>query len=619
MSALESHLFTNRLIHETSSYLLMHAHNPVDWYPWAEEALESARRQDKPIFLSIGYASCHWCHVMERECFEDPAIARRLNDDFVCIKVDREERPDLDAHYMEAAQMMTGSGGWPLSLFLTPDLRPFFAGTYFPPRDTPGRPGFTRVLAAVIDTFRRRRAEVNEAAGEVARILERLAQPVPASGQGEPDAAGLLKLAALDLKKRYDETWGGFGSAPKFPPAAALNLLLRYHQRSGEQRWLDMVVRTLRCMAQGGMYDQVGGGFHRYSTDARWRVPHFEKMLYDQALLVPVYLDVFRLTQDIFYADIARETLDFTIRELGSSGGGFHAGLDADTQGQEGKYYLWTPQEVRQVLGEEEGERFCRIYGITAAGEIDGGSIPYFDADQAEQARSGGPDPREFRYWLGRMREKLRQARELRTRPGVDAKLVAGWNGLMISALARAARILAEAGQDGHSSWLQEAAAIYAKSAREAAEFILGRMRSAGGELSHSFAGGRAGGPAFLDDYAFICSGLLELYQTTLEKDWIREAEGLARHMQGDFVDEERGGLYYTSNARGDVPLRRHQAHDGVIPSAESAAAEAFLRLEVLTGQKHWGDLARNILALYRAQMASLPAAFNSLLVVYSM
>ncbi len=446
----------NHLAGQTSPYLLQHQFNPVDWYPWGPEALAKAKAENKPIFLSIGYAACHWCHVMERESFENETIAALLNDSFVAIKVDREERPDLDEIYMTAVQSMTGHGGWPLNVFLTPEGKPFFGGTYFPPEDRSGRPGFPTLLAAVHDAWTTRRDEIESSASEIASRLKAASGVVAAPAGGEPVGPKETTRAADDLKSRFDATWGGFGPAPKFPPHAGLALLLREHARTGDPKVLVMVTTTLDRMAEGGMYDQIGGGFSRYSTDPRWLVPHFEKMLYDQALLVPVYVDAWLVTGKPLYRRVVLETLDFVRREMTSSDGGLYASLDADSEGHEGIFYVWTPDQIKAVLGPEDGAFFCKTYGIQVPGNFEGKSIPnLLGGPLAGDTVVAGVAP---------MKAKLLAARGKRARPATDDKVLTAWNGLMISAFADAGRSLGEPS--------------FVRIATEAADFILEELRA---------------------------------------------------------------------------------------------------------------------------------------------
>jgi uncharacterized protein YyaL (SSP411 family) len=576
----------NHLEGQTSPYLLQHAHNPVDWYPWGEEALARARSEGKPIFLSIGYAACHWCHVMERESFEDAEIAKLLNDGFVSIKVDREERPDLDEIYMTAVQMMTGQGGWPLNVFLTPDGRPFYGGTYFPPEDRYGRSGFPRVLAAIEDAWRSRRGEIEtSASGMVERIAEASAAR-PSSG-GSSIGPAESALAAADLASRFDRAWGGFGGAPKFPPHGAIALLLREHHRTGERVPLSMATLTLGRMAMGGMYDQVGGGFARYSVDERWLVPHFEKMLYDQALLVPVYVDAWLATGADLYRDVVLETLDFVGRELTDPAGGFWSSLDADSGGHEGSFYVWTPAEVVEVLGEADGAAFCAAYGVTPEGNFEGKSIAHLsEASLPERAR--------FRP----MREKLFAARAPRVRPATDDKVLAAWNGLMITAFARAHQAF------GRAEDLE--------AARRAADFVLGSMRREG-RLLAAWRKGEAHLNAYLDDHAFVARGLVDLYESGFETRDLDAAADLARIAIARFADPS-GAWYFTSDDHEALIARTKSRWDGALPAGGSVMAEALFRLGLHTGDDALRSAAERTLADLAPLVARQPSAFTSAL-----
>jgi uncharacterized protein len=591
----------NHLAGQTSPYLLQHLHNPVDWHAWGPEALEKARKEGKPIFLSIGYAACHWCHVMERESFEDEGIARLLNEHFVAIKVDREERPDLDEIYMSAVQMMTGSGGWPLNVFLTPALEPFFGGTYFPPRDRDGRAGLFSVLLRVHEVWTSRRAEIEGSAGKMAESL----RAIGAAG-AHPEGEALvgrreIATAAADLAKRFDPDGGGFGRAPKFPPHGALALLLREHARSGEKVPLRMVETTLDRMALGGMYDQIGGGFARYSTDDRWLVPHFEKMLYDQALLVPVYTDAWLVTQKPLYKRVVEETLDFVRREMTSSEGGFLSSLDADSEGHEGRFYVWTPDEVAAVLGPEDGAYLCRIYGITPQGNFEGKSIPsLLGGSHAEQAGRLGVAEEALVSRLAPLRLALLAARGLRQRPATDDKVLTAWNGLMISAYARAYQALGRPEDLG--------------SARRAADFVL-RHLADDGRLLVSWRAGKARLPAYLDDYAFLARGLLDLYEAGFDRRYLDASHGIANSAAARFVDRQAGGFFFTSGDHEALLLRTRSLHDGALPSGAGVAAETFLRLATHFDDGALREAALRTLSAYRLPVERMPSAFASLLV----
>ena len=588
---------TNNLVASTSPYLLQHAHNPVDWYPWGHEALDRAKREDKPIFLSIGYSSCHWCHVMARESFENEEIARVMNEHFVCIKVDREERPDLDAIYMNAVQMMTGSGGWPLSVFLTPSLKPFYGGTYFPPKDSFGRPGLKRVLLAVAKAYRENREQIERASTEIAEQL-RHATTIPSSAEALVDRR-LVERAVRQLRSQFDPTWAGFGMAPKFPPPISIALLLRDYVRTHDKQTLQMVTLTLDKMAEGGLFDQLGGGFHRYSVDRQWLVPHFEKMLYDNAQLAVTYLEAFRLTKRPLYRRIAKETLDYVMVEMADESGGFYSTLDADSEGKEGKYYLWSPREIAEHLGERDAALFCRYYGVTAAGNFGGQNVLHVPMPRDKFAAQIGLEAHEFDKWLNNVRRRLLAVRAKRVPPKKDDKILADWNGLMISGFAIGYQVIGDA--------------AYRRTAERAADFILAQMHSAQG-LRHAYRAGRSHIRAFLDDYAFLIQGLLDLYEATFDVKWIEHARTLAQEMIRHFGDADGGGFFSTSDGQSDLVVRIKSAHDGAVPSGNAVAAHVLLRLAKLTDDTKFADTAKKTLrALYPSAKRS-PAAHARLL-----
>ncbi len=591
---------TNRLADATSPYLLQHADNPVAWQPWDEQALARARREDKPIFLSIGYASCHWCHVMEHESFEDPETAALLNEHFVSIKVDREERPDLDEIYMTAVQMMTGRGGWPLNVFLTPDLEPFYGGTYWPKESRYGMPSFRRVLESVLAAYRDRREEIETSADRIAGALKE-ARP---GGEGEaegPPGPDLIDRAVAAWRAAFDETWGGFGAAPKFPPATPIRLLLRHHHhRAGDEFPLTMATRTLDRMAWGGMYDQVGGGFHRYSVDREWLVPHFEKMLYDNALLATAYLEAYQVTDADRYARVARETLDYLLRDMADPAGGFHSAQDADTEGEEGKTYVWTPDEVRAVLDSDQAELFMDFYDVTEGGNFEGANILHVTKPVDVYARMVDADPDGLRERLASMRQKMLAARLERSQPGKDDKVLADWNGLTLSALALGYQVLEEE--------------RYREAAERAADFILTRMRADDGGLLHAYRDGRAHTPAFQHDYACLIEGLVDLYEATFDPRWARQAQGLADQMIERFGDPDAGGFFYTEAGREDVLVRLKRAHDGAVPSGNGVAAHALVRLAKLTGRDRYGKEAEGVLKAFQSTASQAPTAMASYL-----
>ena len=510
---------SNRLIHETSPYLLQHAHNPVDWYPWGEEALSRARKEDRPILLSIGYSSCHWCHVMERESFEDEAVAKIMNDRFVNIKVDREERPDLDEIYMNAVQMMTGSGGWPMTVFLTPDLVPFHGGTYFPPEDRGGMPGFPKVLIAVSDYYRTHQEEVGRVTEQMKSALHQIAEIAPGGKLpgGESIDEKVLSNAYEGLERQFDPHHGGFGGAPKFPGSMALSFLLRYWKRTGEEKALEMVRFTLEKMADGGIYDHLGGGFHRYSVDDRWLVPHFEKMLYDNALLSRTYFEAFQATRRERFRQVGEEILDYVLRDMTSPRGGFYSTEDADSEGKEGKFYVWRRDHIEEILGKEGGTAFSSYYGVTPAGNFEEGeNILHIDSSFEEVSGSCGiPVPR-LKSLVEEGRKRLLSEREKRVRPGRDEKILTSWNGLMISGFVAGYKVTGDK--------------RYLNAGEKAARFILGEM-SKDGLLMRVFTGGKSQLRGYSEDYAFFIQALIDLYEATFDMDWLKEANDLNETM----------------------------------------------------------------------------------------
>jgi uncharacterized protein YyaL (SSP411 family) len=564
----------NRLARESSPYLLLHAENPVDWYPWGDEAFERARAEDKPIFLSIGYSTCYWCHVMERESFSDAAIAREMNDGFVCVKVDREERPDVDEVYMAATQLIARSGGWPNSLFLTPDLKPFFAGTYFPPRDTSGRPGFARVLQSLRQTWLFRRPEILQQAAMVAQAMEQ-ALAASRAGASSLPTADLAAELQQTLAARFDPEWGGFGPAPKFPSPANLFFLL---ERSSDEEARDMLIVTLDRMARGGIMDQLAGGFHRYSTDEAWLVPHFEKMLYDNASLAWLYAEASALAPALAFERVARFTLDFVLREMTGAEGGFFSAIDAETEGREGAYYTWTAEELDAALAGRDGELFMTVHGIEGPPPFEGERyVLHLPVPLAEVARSGGVAEDELLRRLEPGRRALVEARGRRERPLTDDKVLADWNGLMIGALARAGARLAEP--------------RYLDAARRAAAFVLESLVDReSGTLLHSWRGGAGRVLAFLDDYAFLVAGLLELHAATGEPRWAQAAVRLAEEQQTRLGDE--GGGYFAASEDPRLPFRTKPAFDGAVASGNGVAALNAIELARLSGDAAWSERA---------------------------
>jgi uncharacterized protein YyaL (SSP411 family) len=587
---------TNRLIHETSPYLRQHAHNPVDWYPWGEEAFARARREHKPVLLSVGYSACHWCHVMERESFEDDETARLMNEHFVNIKVDREERPDVDHLYMDVVQMLTGRGGWPMTVFLTPDGKPFYGGTYFPPEERYGMPSFRRVLLAVAQVYREKPEDVHKTIAQIMSGLERLDSTRPAV---QPLDENLVPHAAATLARSYDETYGGLGQAPKFPNESVFELFLRAYGSSGERRYLDMVLHTLRQMARGGIYDQLGGGFHRYSVDERWLVPHFEKMLYDNAQLVPLYLAAYQLSGDRFFADIARDTLSYVCREMRDPAGGFYSAQDADSEGVEGKFFLWDTTEVRQILGDEAAEIACRYWDISEAGNFEGRNILHVTLELKQLARMFHRDVDDLQEVLKDSRAKLFAARERRVKPTLDDKMLTAWNGLMISAFAKAEEVF------GDGRW--GSVAVEAVTSIE-------RNLQRGNRLLSTYRDGVAKLNGYLDDYAFFVQALLDVFEMTQHRRYLDHAVVLADAMIAHFWNEQSAGFYFTSDDHETLIVRGKPASDGSLPSGNSVAARDLLRLYHYSERPVYIERAEALLRLYAGQMREQPFGFANML-----
>ncbi len=589
----------NRLAQETSPYLLQHARNPVDWYAWGAEALAQARSENRPILLSIGYSACHWCHVMERESFEDEAIAAVMNRHFVCIKVDREERPDLDEIYMKATLAMNhGQGGWPMTVFLTPDQKPFFAGTYFPPTDRHGRPGFRTVLERLAALWQEKRAAIVEQGDRITDHLRHEAQSHAPLEVGSSE----LRAAAAQYRRDYDSTFGGFGAAPKFPPATGLGLLLRVWRRFGDEVAFEMVRHTLGSMARGGMYDQIGGGFARYSTDERWLVPHFEKMLYDNALLTRAYLEGYQATGEESFARIAREVCDYLLGEMQSAEGGFFSATDADSEGVEGKFFVWTPAEVESVLGATEAQRLCAWYDISEEGNWEGHSIPHTPRPLDEVALQLGISTADLSTSIDRGRAALYAARAQRVPPGLDDKILTAWNGLAIGALAEAHRVLREP--------------RYLTAATRAADFLLTTLTRPDGGLWRTYRAGKAHLDAYLEDYAFFAEALLDLYEAGGEPRYFDAALRLAERLRRDFIDEATGAFYTTASSHEPLLLRQREAMDGAIPSANAASASVLARLSFHLGRGELRDAAERAIHAAGKYIARYPRAFAKSLAV---
>jgi uncharacterized protein len=592
------HKHTNALAGETSPYLLQHAHNPVNWYPWGEEALSKAKMEDRPILLSIGYSACHWCHVMEHESFEDEEIAKVMNAHFVSIKVDREERPDLDAIYMSALQILTGSGGWPMTMFLTPDQVPFYGGTYFPPESRYGRPGFRQILLNVAQAYRENRRKIDENAKS---IIDELSSSNALLIEPTKNIIGLsvLESASSGITANYDSRNGGFGQAPKFPPSMTLSFLMRSYRRTGKKELLDIVEQTLSKMAAGGIYDQLGGGFHRYSVDAYWLVPHFEKMLYDNALLSRAYLDAYLLTNNDFYRSISEETLDYVVREMTSPEGGFYSSQDADSDDIEGAYFVWTAPEIESILGEKDAELFSRYFGVTPEGNFEHGNILHIPRSAELVARLNSISEDSLSEVIRRGKQQLLGVRERRVKPGRDEKILTGWNGLMLRSFAEAAVVLDR--ED------------YRRAALQNAEFLLSTM-CPGGQLLRSHKDGRSRFNAYLEDYACLIDGLLSLYEATFNLRWIDEARILADAMVRKFWDLNGWGFFFTSADHESLIHRPKELFDNATPSGNSVASHALLRLWKITGDEKWARCPISIFENLIASMQRHPSAFANLL-----
>jgi uncharacterized protein len=635
-----AHPFTNRLAKEKSPYLLQHAHNPVDWYPWGAEAFEKARREDKPIFLSVGYSTCHWCHVMEHESFENEAIAKILNDHFVSIKVDREERPDVDRVYMTFVQATTGGGGWPMSVFLTPDLKPFLGGTYFPPDDRYGQPGFPTMLKRIADAWKSDRQQLIDQGNEMVKALRDYAAG-SAGGGGAPDKE-ILKHAFDQIVRSFDQELGGFGGAPKFPRPVTLNFLFRVYAREHSQSALEMNLLTLQKMAAGGMHDHIGGGFHRYSVDRFWHVPHFEKMLYDQAQLAISYLDAFQVTRDPQYERVARDILDYVRRDMTDSQGGFYSAEDADSpvavaavydrrgaggeggggheasgghrpplqEKKEGAFYVWTKKEIEDALGPDDAQIFNRFYGVEEAGNAPGESDPRGELDgqniliekySVEQvAKIYKKTPEEVEKVLANARRKLFELRAKRPRPHLDDKIITAWNGLMISAFARAAQALDDA--------------AYLDAATRAAKFVRAHLAK-DGALIRSYREGASDVAGFADDYAFFIQGLLDLYEASFDVAWLKWAAELQAKQDELFADKNGGGYFSVTDKDPHILLRMKEDYDGAEPSPNSVAALNLLRLSQVTGSDALKREAEKTISAFAQQLDKMPTAMPQMLV----
>jgi uncharacterized protein YyaL (SSP411 family) len=601
---------TNRLINEKSPYLLQHAHNPVDWYPWGSEAFEAARTENKPIFLSIGYSTCHWCHVMERESFEDLEVAKLLNETFIAIKVDREERPDIDQIYMEVCQAITGSGGWPLTIIMTPDKKPFFATTYIPKETRFGHVGFMELIPQIKDYWAHRRQEVLDSAEEVTHVI----QEVPISKDLKISEPEILELAFTQLSNRFDKEEGGFSDAPKFPTPHIILFLLRYWKRTGNANALQMVEKTLQAMRRGGIFDHIGFGFHRYSTDFFWLVPHFEKMLYDQALLVIAYTETFEATKKEEYATTAREILTYILREMTAPEGGFYSAEDADSKDEagqlgEGKFYVWKETELKTILNNKAFELAVKTFNIKKNGnfleqttqEQTGENILHLIKPSSDIASELNVSLEELKERIETIRKQLFEVREKRAHPNKDDKVLTDWNGLMVAAFAKAARDFSEP--------------IYTAAGKRAVDFILKKMRRVDGRLLHRYRNGEAAILANLEDYAFLIWGLLEMYQTTFDVKYLQDALKLDDEMLDLFWDKQDGGFFFTPRDGESLLVRKKDIYDGAIPSGNSVAMWDLLHLEKITGKTEFAEKAMRIVQVFSAEVSKGPAALTQLMV----
>ena len=590
------HKHTNHLIHETSPYLLQHAHNPVDWYPWGDEAFQKAKGQNRPILLSIGYSACHWCHVMERESFEDEKIAALMNDLFVNIKVDREERPDLDEIYMNAVQMLTGRGGWPMTVFLTPEGKPFYGGTYFPPEDRYGVPGFPKILQGVANAYREKPQDVERSVEQILAALQRMSLSTESQ---QPFSSDIIGQSAEQLAQAYDTDHGGLGKAPKFPNVGVYELFLRHYHHSKKSRFLEMVTHTLTKMAQGGIYDHLGGGFHRYSVDEKWLVPHFEKMLYDNAQLVRIYAQVYSVTGEPLFKQVVDETMNYLMREMLHTEGGFYSTQDADSEGEEGKFFVWSETEITRIVGEESSEIFCRIYDVSEEGNFEENNIlhPILTLEQA--SKFFRRDLREIESLVSVAKGKLFQEREKRPKPFRDEKILTSWNGLMLSGLAEAIKISRQP--------------AYLEAANRTVDFIFTKMFR-DGRLLHTYKSGTGKILGYLDDYAFLAAGFLDLFEATVNSAHLDRAVELAEIMLHEFWDEAGGGFFYTGRSHERLIAQSKPIFDGSIPSGNAVATQVLLRLYHYTGKEDYLKRAEKILRAYYNAMENQPFGFAHML-----
>ncbi len=593
----------NRLSHETSPYLLQHAHNPVDWYAWKEEAFERARDEDKPILVSIGYSTCHWCHVMERESFEDPEVSKFMNENFINIKVDREERPDVDQIYMDACQIINGSGGWPLNCFLTPEKLPFYAGTYFPPQPAYNRPSWLQVLQNISNAFRNKRTMVEEQAGRLLKAIESsdramLVDNIEGMEISSEFNAQLADKIFNNLKGRFDKKEGGFGNAPKFPGTMSLNYLLKYHYHTGNKEALEHLILSIDKMIFGGIYDQLGGGFARYATDRAWLVPHFEKMLYDNALLVELLADVYKMTKKELYKETIIETLNFIEREMTDASGAFYSALDADSEGVEGKYYVWSKEEVEQILDKETAGLFCNFYGITFEGNWEGQNILHRKKHYEEFAAENGIEIKDLKSRLQKSRSALLDVRAKRIRPGLDDKILLSWNALQCSAYANAYAALG----------IEK----YKAAAEKNLELVTSRMKEKNtGRLLHTFKDGNAQYPAFLEDYAFLIKAMLDVYSITFDTFYIEQAERYLILVQENFFDNNDGMFYFTDAQQADNIVRKKEIFDSALPSGNSTMVATLFRLGMILGNETYTSRAEQMLFRIKKSVENYPVSFS--------
>ena len=589
---------SNLLIDENSPYLLQHARNPVNWYPWCEEAIKKAKREERPIFLSIGYATCHWCHVMAHESFEDEEVARILNKYYIAIKVDREERPDIDKIYMSVCQALTGRGGWPLTILMTPEGKPFFAGTYLPKTGRMGMTGLIDILNQIAAMWKKDRARILKTGQKITNAIK------PGSNPDSPVhvvSVDTLKKGYSQLASRFDPKWGGFGAAPKFPTPHQLTFLLRWYRRSADPDALKMVEKSLDKMRHGGIYDQIGSGFHRYSVDEEWLVPHFEKMLYDQAMLAMAYIEAFQVTEEARFGKVAREIFDYVLRDMTAPEGGFYCAEDADSEGREGLFYVWTPEEIKGYLGDVTGDLFCRFYDITEKGNFeDGKSIPHMPLTLQAFARKEGMDPAKLNTVLKDAGKRLFDIRKKRVHPLKDDKILTSWNGLMIAALAKGYQALGDE--------------PLAEAARNSTEFILKNLRRGDGRLLRRYRNGEAAYPGYLDDYAFMVWGLIELYEATFEVIYLETAIALNRDMIDIFWDKKGGGLYFTGKGNEALITKSKEIYDGALPSGNSVAALNFLRLGRMTGATDLEEKAEQLTANFSREVTTQPIGYTQFL-----